>query len=76
MPPSRTLARYVVLSGADLKTVDAGGVMVLRELGELDRNACHATLGPKVHSAGRLMSVRPPGKPTELAIEREPRPCR
>lgn len=64
--------------GTDLKTarVDSGGVVVLRELGELDRDACHATAGPKVHSAGRLVAVRPAGKPAELVIEREPKPCR
>jgi len=63
--------------GTDLKSarVDAGGVVILRELGEVHRDGCHGAGEPKVRSTGRLLAVGAKGK-VELVIERDPRPCR
>jgi hypothetical protein len=63
--------------GTDLKSakVDAGGVVVLRELGEVFRDGCRGGGEPKVRSTGRLLAVGAKGK-VELVIERDPKPCR
>ena len=64
-------------SGVDLKSakMDPGGVVVLRELGEVLRDGCRGGGEPRVRSTGRLFGVGAKGK-LELVIERDPRPCR
>ena len=58
--------------GIDLKSakIDANGVVVLRELGEVFRDGCRGGGEPKVRSTGRLLAVAAKGK-VELVIERE-----
>ena len=64
--------------GTDLRTakVDAGGVVVLRELGEIFRDGCQGRDEPKVRSTGRLFAVHAAGKPIELVIDRDVKACR